>query len=173
MKVKNYQVNKIPKRLFLIGGIDDILYLKFTEDLYELEKAGVKEVEVELVSEGGDADIALAFFHRIKTTPVHITIIARGSVQSAAVLILVAGHHRKMSSEAYVMVHEDRVHKYSDNTSQMRVYSNHLSDIEDKWAALLESTTTTKREVWRALHKETTYLTARDCLSYGLVDEVV
>lgn len=165
--------NKLPKRLFLIGAIDDSLYLKFSEELYELEKLGVKEVEIELVSEGGDADIALAFFHRIKTTPVKIVMVARGSVQSAAVLILAAGHYRKMSEQAYVMVHEDTSCKLSDYTSQVKVFSKHLDDMEDRWARLLESVTTTKQEMWREFHRETTYLTARDCLRYGLVDEVV
>lgn len=171
MKVK--KSNKLPKRLFLIGSIDDALYSKFTEELYELEQEGVKEVEVELVSGGGDAAIALAFFHRIKTTPVKIIMVARGSVESAAVLILAAGHYRKISEQAYAMVHEDSVSKYSDNASQMKVFSKHLDDMEDKWARLLELATTTKQEVWREMHRETTYLTSRDCLRYGLVDEVV
>lgn len=161
-------------KLYIIGSIDENLYAAFTEQLTELEKVtGLNSysIEVELLSEGGSAEIAMAFAERIAKSPKDICITAYGPISSAAVMILASGDYRRMAKSAWVMMHEDSG-RVKGEVSQMEAYAARLRQLEDQWAMLLEKFTNTKASVWTRLHKTTTYITATQAKQYNLIDKV-
>lgn len=163
------------RRIRIIGDIDTENLLKFYDELDLLEQAlpfGTA-IELELVSEGGSAYDAVAFYGRIKRSSLRIHITAYGMIASAAILVLAAGHKRKMASEATAMVHEDSVSDYAGNTTDMETFSRHMRQLEEQWATLLAGVTKTSAKEWERLHKRTTYLTPKQCLELGLVEEIV
>lgn len=163
---------KLRRKIYIVDAISDESYLKFSKKLAVLESQGLSQIEIELFSSGGDAYSALAFSSRIRQCKCAIKINAHGFVASAAVLVLASGHLRTMAKEAWVMVHEDSG-KVSGSVTEMVKAAGHLDLLEDQWAQLLAERSLASAEEWRLLHNETRYLSAKQCLDLGLIDEVV
>jgi len=163
-------------KIFVIGDINEESYREFSEKLTEIEQLNTKksyDVLVELNSGGGSALDALAFCSRIRTSSCKINVVVHGFCGSAAVLVLAAGHRRSMAKEAWLMVHEDSLNKFSGNTSEIEKQAKRLRVLEDQWCALLYELTGTSKEIWAELHKKDLYLTPEQCQRYGIVDEII
>lgn len=156
----------------IIGAIDETAFKDFCEKLSDMEKDQKRPILIELSSGGGSAYDALAFAGRIRAAPGPVIITAYGLVASAAVIILAAGKHRKMTRESWVMVHEDSG-KLKGTVVDLERESTHMRRLEDQWCALLEEFTGFPAQSWSDMHKKTTYLSAQQCKDYGLVEEIV
>lgn len=163
--------------LRIIGDIDWPMFEKFSEmiDLVPIKH----KVLVELASDGGDASAAIAIAEKIRLLKLRgqrIDVIGYGSIASAAVIILASGSHRMMTRESWVMVHQDQVtFETATSTDLVKVESDHLQALDEQWCSMLAfySGGRSTSERWVALHKNTTYLTAKQCLKLGLIDEEV
>lgn len=164
------------RRIAVIGEIDTEAYLKFSDALsemeHELKNSHNNEIILELSSEGGSAELALAFSGRMRNSPLHIHVKAYGLVASAAVLILASGDNRSMTKESWVMVHEEGLELEGD-VSSVEKQASHYRRLEDQWSYLLASMTSTTIAEWNKLHKAETYLNAKQCLKLGLIDKVI
>lgn len=154
----------------ITGVIDNDAFLAFSE-AFDLLKPK-QQVEIELNSYGGDAIAALAIASKIRKRKARVVINVYGECCSAAVIILAYGHHRRMAEEAWVMVHEDST-KLKGEIHVLERELGHAHRLEDQWCSLLEGLTGTSAIKWAKLHKETTYLNARECEKLGLIDEVI
>lgn len=154
----------------IIGAIDEKSYKTFSHELAHIEK---KAVEIELHSEGGSAEDALAFYGKIRnhTTPIHIT--AHGIVHSSAILVLAAADHRSASEECVFMVHDSRETFKNASLEDLMVAVDRVEREERQWAKLLESRTGTPFEVWRTLSRKSTYMNAREALQFGLIHSIL
>ncbi len=133
-------------------------------------------INILLMSDGGSAMSALAFYDRIKSSPNETKITATGLVASAAVIILAAGTVRRMTPNAWVMVHDDT--PSPDDTKRKRVSelkrTVRLSNrFENQWNALMAVNSKTAVSDWKKLHDEETYLDAKECLTLGLIHGIV
>lgn len=165
-------MSAVERLIRVIGSIDENSFKEFSEELYILELENNKPVILELSSCGGVAYDALAFSGRMRNSPCDIIVKAYGLVASAAVLILASGDSRLMAKEAWVMVHEDS-DKLKGNVVDLEREAAHLRRMEEQWAALLTNCSDKTVDYWRDVHKNTTYLTAYECLADGLVDELI
>lgn len=163
---------KLRRKIYIIGSIDYESYKTFSEQLTEYEDQDDIPIQIELSSDGGDVHAALAFSARMRLSECHLEVTAVGNVASAATLVLASGDLRKMTKEAWVMVHEEQTEFEGDVTSMERDIK-HSRRLEDQWNKLLEKMTYTKAETWAKLNKDTTYLTAEECKALGLIDEVI
>lgn len=161
------------RKLYIVGAIDWETYATFSEALDVLEQESKKPIEIELASDGGDAHAALAFSDRIKNSQCDILITGTGSVASAAVLILASGDYRQLTRTTWVMVHEEVGElEFASVTALERETKQHRL-LETQWNKLLAANTMASAEYWEKLHKETTHLSAQDCLALGLVDRII
>lgn len=156
----------------IVGTIDEDAFKQFSEQLSELEQISSKPVTIELSSGGGVAYDALAFSGRMRNSPCELIVKAYGYVASAAVLILASGDERQMAKEAWVMVHEDSA-KTKGNVVELEREVKHLRRMEDQWSHLLGYLSNASAEEWTNLHKITSYLSAEQCLTLGLVDVLI
>jgi ATP-dependent Clp endopeptidase proteolytic subunit ClpP len=161
------------KKIYLSGEINDENFSIFSKELTELENDGEENVCIELSSGGGDAYAALAFFDRIRISTCSITIVAFGQVASAAVLILAAGKRRIIAPSSWVMVHEDSPEVEGLSVHEAERVVRHHRRLENQWNALLAKTTKTSANRWGRLHKKETFLTASECVTLGLADEIL
>lgn len=160
------------RKINIIGDIDTQAFEKFCEELDQLESESKKPVFVTLRSDGGNSIDALAFYGRIRESTCEIHVHVLGSAESAAILVLAAGDHRSMDANSWAMVHEDSG-KISGTVVELEKQSARLRQLEDQWADLLASCTVTDAHMWKILHKRETYLSAKECLNLGLIDEIV
>jgi len=162
------------RKIHIFGEINEEAFVIFNRKLDKLESMSNEDIRITLISGGGEASTALAFFDRIKASPCEIDIVATGLVASAASLILAAGDVRYMTKNSWVMVHEDApgVSKHS-NVSQAELQVAHARRLENQWNELLESVTKTSAVAWDKLNKAETYLSAEECLNLGIVDVLI
>lgn len=159
-------------RMYIVGEIDYAAYENFSRQLRKYELENKDRVYVEITSFGGDAYVSLAFADRIRRSTCNIHVIGSGLVASAAVIILAAGHHRVMTKESWLMVHEEtesiekEVHDAEVSIKQLR----RMEDQADKYLA--ERSNLTAKE-WKEYHKNTTYFSAKECLEIGLIEEIL
>jgi len=161
--------------IYLSGDIDEESYSAFDIALSEIEEsAEIDNVILKIISFGGDAYSALAFFDRIKRSPLNVRTHGDGMVASAATLILAAGSTRSMAKNAWLMVHEDTAGATQNmKVSPVERVAAHARRVENQWAGILADVTKTKFSEWVRLHKEETHLTAAECLELGIIDEVI
>jgi ATP-dependent protease ClpP protease subunit len=155
----------------IIGEISNESYLDFHLALTKFEKDQKrKTLDIQIVSEGGDAYAALAYYDRIRRSQLTLTTIATGLVASAASLIFVAGKIRYMTPNAWLMVHEDSLSGIED----LKVYQVEKEAIrgrrlENQWCNLMTEATGIPVNIWAKLHKKETYLSAKKCLEMGII----
>lgn len=140
--------------------------------LYDNER-----LDIIINSHGGNAIDGLAIYSKIrrfrKSYNLQVNVAAYGECSSAAVIILAAGKKRRMAKEAWVMVHEDQADLEGSSTSQFEIEAKQQRRLEDQWCKILAKETLTSKEEWSRLHKQTTYLSADECLKLGLITEVI
>lgn len=164
---------KLVRKIYVTGEINEEAYKAFTKRLSALERQDpTLPIEIELNSGGGTTYDALAMASRMRLSPCELNVTAMGYVASAAVIILAYGDYRKISSECWVMVHEDQ-DTHEGKTSEVEIESAHMRRMELQWCELLAEVTGTLAAQWAALHKKTTYLNAQECIRLGLVEAVV
>jgi ATP-dependent Clp protease, protease subunit len=157
-------------KLYIIGKIDDKAYEKFSRELDEIIDHA--PITIELVSEGGYAYDALAFYGKIVSKKNHINIIAHGCVHSSATLILAAGDHRICTPEVSIMVHESK-NTIKGNTSTLKIKVLQELREEREWADLMAYHTVPTRNQWLDMQKRTTYISASKAYDLGLIDEII
>lgn len=155
----------------IIGDIDSGAYARFSEELTEAE-GNNEDVFVELMSPGGDAYSALAFYSRMRNSNVKITLHVTGIAASAAILLLAGANHVIMDKDAWLMVHEDSG-KISGDVVSLERESAQMRRMENQWVYILSENSKLSAAKWTQLHKVTTYLNAKQALKTGLVDEVL
>jgi ATP-dependent protease ClpP protease subunit len=168
----------VVKKIYIVGDINEETYRSFSKKLAFVEsivKPLSNTVEIELMSDGGSAMTALAFYDRIINSPLTINVTATGAVQSAAVVILAAGDTRRMTRSAWIMVHEDSITFENEtlNVSQIEAYAKNYRKFETQWCRILEGETSASFETWTELHNKTTYLSPEECMKLGIIEKIV
>lgn len=163
---------RVGRTIVISGDIDSEAYLAFTERLAELEEESDVDVTLELNSQGGCAEDALAIVGRMRTSKCRVNVFVSGACYSAAAVILAAGDSRAITTESWVMVHEEQG-KSGGSVSAREKDLAHYRRMENQWNSLMAFYTTASVEKWAQLHKNETYLTPAECLELGLVDKVV
>ena len=156
--------------IYIVGDITAESFVKFDKQMSKFTSND--KVWITLMSSGGDAQVALAFYDRIKRHG-NCVIDATGYVASAAVLILAAGAYRSMSPNAWVMVHEENMEGLTGDVKTIEREARQLRRYEDQWTRILSNVTQVDADKWTELHKKETYLTAEQCLAYGLIEEII
>lgn len=166
------------RKIYICGDIDYDAYKNFSQALGKLEEISTEEIHIVLSSPGGNPECALAFFDRIRASTCPISITGVGLIASSAALILVSPKDstlRTMTENSWVMVHESTIGE-SLKTTRVAKASRVIETakaLENQWNQLLEASTTTPANTWAELHKNETYLTAKDCLQLGMIGAIV
>lgn len=157
--------------IYITGEINEEAYTKFCEALDSFDQYN-EPIEVHLNSGGGDASDAIAMATRMRLHPYAVNVTVYGQASSAAVIILAYGARRRMTTESWVMVHEES-DKISGDVRLLEREVEQLRRVEKQWAELLAERTKVTASYWESVHSETTYLSAEECLELGLIDEVI
>lgn len=166
-------------RFYITGNIDNEKLQEFLEWLHEIGDSRNITRRIILSSDGGDNEASLAFYDVIKNYNSHnipIEVFGIGLVASAAVLILAAGSKRVLGPNSWVMIHEETPgggYFKGANVSTIERSAKHLRRLEDQAYQILESVTRTPAEEWQELHEKETFLSAKECVKLGLVDEIL
>ena len=91
---------------------------------------------------------------------------------SAAGLILAAGNKRLMGSRSWFMYHEISMSTHG-TVSELEEQLAQVRREMQEWARSMAEFTTKSEEFWEEVaHKHDFHLNAKECLSYGVIDEL-
>ena len=95
------------------------------------------------------------------------------AAMSAAAVILACGTgKRTMTANSTVMVHEGSAFE-SGKTSDVLKGADHLKKLQKNINRILAEVTNKDQEFWDKVSQHDTYLTAKECLEYGIIDEII
>jgi len=168
-----------------LNFIDRIIYLEEPIDIYTpsfikervniiniLSGDNKKPITLEITSFGGDAYGALATIDTISNIKTPINTLGRGAIMSAAAFILAAAPGKRMLTEnAVVMIHE--VSTWFGGTSKdIMTQAEHIKKLQKQLFKLLETYSNKDSKFWEENTKSNFYLSVKECLEHGLIDEI-
>jgi ATP-dependent Clp protease protease subunit len=104
--------------------------------------------------------------------PVKVNTHCIGACMSAAAVILACGTgKRTMTENSTVMVHEGSAFEVG-KTSDVLKGADHLKKLQENINRILGEVTSKDKEFWKEVSQHDTYLTAEECLDYGIIDEI-
>jgi len=132
-----------------------------------------RDINLNIASYGGDVYSMLGIIDYFKSLPVKVNTHCLGACMSAAAVILACGTgKRTMTSNSTVMVHEGSAFE-AGKTSDVLKGADHLKKLQKNINRILGEVTNKDQKFWERVSQHDTYLTAKECLDYGLVDEII
>lgn len=168
-----YGFNVSARTIQLVGDVSEEMFMQLDTALTILEEESKASITIKINSLGGSVYDGMAIVGRIRSSKCKIVTEGFGCVMSAAILILAAGNKRRMSKYAYAMWHEA---SYEDGgtLSQMTHRNKQMLRENDLACEAMERFTTSPAKFWKneGLLGKDLYLTAEECETLGVVDEV-
>lgn len=144
------------------------------------------EIEIIFTSPGGSVVDGMRLFDHIqlvRRAGHHVTTGTTGMAASMAGILLQAGDHRWMGSEAWVLIHEVQAGamgswgELEDRMDWLKRVQGRILDIFASRAALAKERGTaekalTRKDFERNWSRKDWWLDSAECLKYGVVDEV-
>ena len=173
MKEMEWGVNSNRNTTFMNYEFDiDSLYSVITRVDYLLRVNPNTDINLNIASYGGDVYAMLGLVDYIRSLPVKVNTHCVGTCMSAASVLLACGTgKRTMTKNSTVMVHEGSAFE-AGKTSDVLKGADHLKKLLENINRILGEVTNKSQEFWEGVSKQDTYLTAQECLDYGIIDEI-
>jgi len=149
-------------------GAFGVTATQFIQDLANL--GNIKDLTIQINSQGGSVQDAVAIYNAIKQNPSHVTFEINGWALSSASFIAMAGDTIRMASNALLMMHNPWVDTSGDATDLRKT-----ADVLDKTREALISAyarSGKSRDDIIAMLEAETWLTADEALTAGFADEI-
>jgi ATP-dependent protease ClpP protease subunit len=143
-------------------GIDGSLVANEIHFLNE-QYPELKNIDVKINSYGGSVNDGLSICSAILDSKIPVTTWNSGMAYSIAGVVLMCGNTRKMADYATFMMHDA---SGGTNEQVLELISNSL-------AKIFERTTNFTIEKCKELMSKETWMSADECMSFGLVDSIV
>ena len=147
-------------------------------DLKLLQKNGIKELVIYMNSPGGAAfqGMSMADELRIfKESGISVIMEGRGLIASAAIPVLVSGDHRIASKNTVFLIHPAALQKWGAFTETLKDLESQAKMIkmcQEAYANVVaKNSNLNTQEVLKMMEKDT-WITAKEALDMGLVDEI-
>lgn len=140
-----------------------------------LESLSDDPITIHLCCPGGDTYAALGIVGRMEASKCEINVTAFGACMSAGTLILSAGHHRKMHRFCWFMYHSASMSLSEARQGEIEDTVKQTQREQAMWCRAMSEYTKKPAKYWLSLEKSRKdhYLTAADCLKFGIVDEII
>ena len=166
-------INLESSTMYLSYEIDqDQLYAVMTRFDNFVKINPKQDITLNITSYGGDVYSMLGIIDYFKTLPVKVNTHCYGACMSAAAVILSCGTgERTMTQNSTVMVHEGSAFEAGKTTDVLKG-ADHLKKLQSNINRILGEVTSKDQKFWEEVSKSDTYLTAKECLEYGIVDKI-
>ena len=165
-------VNFRDRVIQLDDEITESSFALFDAALSEMERGSKKTVTIRINSPGGSVYDALAIIGRITSSPCRIVTEGYGHIMSAATLLLASGKKRRISKYCIFMAHQMTYHvmgSHGDTKEEVEQVERQ----ERLWCDWMAEVSNKDAKFWYdKTYKKNLYLTATECLEYGVVDEI-
>lgn len=167
-----HDVHLASRSISIAGEINEATYSKVDAALSVLESAAVAPITIKINSGGGAAEDALAIIARMRRSSCEINTEGYGRIMSAAGIILASGNKRFMAKDARFMHHSGSI-RLEGNLKTIINEAKEFKKSEETWAELMGERSNKSMNFWLISgSNQDMYLSAKQCVEYGVVDEV-
>ena len=149
---------------------DDVITSKQVEDA--IKDFEGEEINVRINSPGGDVFESIAISNTLKNLNAKVNIVVDGLAASGGSIIAMAGDTVRMYANSTMMIHNAWTVAMG-NAKELRKYAEDLDVIDSSVRKTYASRFNGSEEDLISLLDNETYLTAEQCLAYGLIDEII
>lgn len=175
-------VGVVGNRIFFYSPVTTTALFKFSLHFTELQNDLQKttcasqvpalRIYIHLHSGGGDVYAGLAIMDIISNCPIPTEIVVEGQCASAATLILLGGTYKKMTSNSMMLIHQ-LSSSFWGTAEMWGDESRNMLALTEKLKGIYSQRTKIKKRDLDGILRNDIYWHAPQCLSMGLVDEVV
>jgi ATP-dependent Clp endopeptidase proteolytic subunit ClpP len=163
--------------LFLGGEVDDAMIYRIIAQMMYLDVLSHEDIYLYVNSPGGSVIAGLALYDAIQHVKSNIITVNLGMAASTASLVLGAGVRGKRVgvSSSGVMVHQPSSGGLVGNaaTIDKRVDADQIARIKDVVITIYSDMTGRSREQITEDISYDNYMTAKEALEFGLIDEII
>jgi ATP-dependent Clp protease, protease subunit len=132
-----------------------------------------RHILLNISSFGGDVYSMFGIHDYMRTLPIKVDTICVGPAMSAAAFLLASGTGtRFMTENSTVMFHQFST-MMEGKTAQVVSNASHVKKLQSRADELLGKYTKKPKSYWEKETKEDLYLSATECLQFGIVDKIV
>jgi len=132
-----------------------------------------RPIVLNVSSFGGDVYAMFGIHDYIRTFPVKVDTVCVGPAMSAAAFLLASGTGtRFMTENSTVMFHQFST-AMEGKTNSLQNNLSHVKKLQERADALLGVYTKKPLLFWQKETKEDLYLSAQECLQFGIVDKII
>lgn len=174
----SYYILEKERKIYLdIGICPEVLQIQRMLMRWNMEDRGIeknkrKPIYIYIMSYGGDLDYMWTLVDTIKLSVTPVVTINLGVAASAASLIFISGHHRKMLPNAKVIIHEGSAQMAGDAVKVMDASDSYRKELKRMKDFILAETRIPAATLNRRKNNDWT-IDAAYCLANGVCDEVV
>lgn len=129
-------------------------------------------IHLKIRSDGGSLFEGLAILDRMRSLKSKIHTYVEGGAASAATLISVAGHKRYIGKNSLMLIHQLSAGNYG-NFQQLEEQQENYRRLMQIIKSVYKQYTKMPMKTLEEILKKDLWLTAEECLHYGMVDEIV
>lgn len=161
----------------LVGAIDTNFIAQIQADVNKCLLDGHRTTRLIINSRGGDLNAALAMYAILRNSPgaKKLGTVAVGQVASSAVIIFLAGEHREISCNSYLMVHNHEFY-----FKEMRMGRTKLAEINvlynklrDAQIGVITSSTRLTADQVGALLERSATISAEEAVRLGFANKII
>ena len=176
------EVKVLENNIYLYSEIDNDIAIDINIEIKKLEKKllmlGIQygidppDIKLHINSDGGEIFSAISIVDTIRACKVPVTTIVEGRAASAATLISVCGHHRQITKNSHMLIHQLNTGffgKHNEFEDEMKNQKTLMKLIKKIYK---EHTNITEKKLQECLVKDI-WWTSDYCKRSNLVDEVI
>ena len=167
----------VGKEIWYYGDIDRDNILEFTKNFKKLERDLMRDaiedekptVKIYICSGGGDVFAGMAVMDTLLKSKLNVITVAHGECCSAATLFLMGGNIRRVSQNAYILIHQistgnfwGKFEDFKDEMKTCEKLMGLLRNIYNKYTKL-------PAKKLNKLMKRDIYMDAEESLKFGVV----
>lgn len=173
------------EKLYLYGSIVDEVprhwltdepekgdYITMEDVKKAFENIKGDKVEIHLNSKGGDVYTSVAVGNYIADSEKEVTLIVDAIAASGGSIIAMGADSIKMYPNSMMMIHRASAYTYG-NADELRKTASSLEKFDESVLASYMNHFEGEKEELKQLIYNETFLTAEECLAFGLCDEII
>jgi len=135
-----------------------------------------KEITLYITSDGGNPNLAIAFYDFIKIKNVFLVTVALGECNSSALTVLLAGHRRECTKNTLFLEHQ-LTRSYdkgaSFNPLEMMALAENMKTLAESLRRIMVKETGQSIEAVKDQENKELIMTAEEAKEFGLIHEII
>ena len=157
----------------LSGRIDSPTVQRFVETLQKQIDDSCERLHILINSQGGNVSIALALAHLIKSLPCKVITYNISNVDSAALIVFVAGEERKCARAGTFYLHPVSIEVSGVKTAkELRAMADVVDSDARRLMEFMQTRTSISSKVWLEKMDACESISATDAVKIGLATEI-